>query len=95
MRLSVDFEFDFGRGQLQRARLRAPPPQDPRDDVHLAQIHAQLVVQSLVIYARLRLCICQRRPTPVRLQGPVSNPVLRFAGGLIEEGQLADVLLGT
>lgn len=66
MRLGVNLELDLGRGQLQRAGLRAPPPQNACDRVHAPQVHAQLVVQPLVVDARLRFRICQRRSAPAR-----------------------------
>ena len=64
MCLCVDFEFDFGRRQLERTALCALPPQDLGDGIHAAQVHAELVLQPLVVYARLRLRVCQRCAAP-------------------------------
>ncbi len=64
MRFCVNLELDFWGCQLERAALGALPPQHARDGVHAPQVHAELVLQPLVVYTGLRLCICQRRPAP-------------------------------
>ena len=59
MCLCVDFEFDFRGRQLERAALCALPPQDLGNAIHAAQVRAELILQALVIYARLRFRVCQ------------------------------------
>ena len=64
VRFCVNLEFDFRGRQLESTALCALGAQQARDGIHAPQVHTDLVLQPVIIYPGLRLCIRQRRPAP-------------------------------